>query len=321
MPEILVTENIIGSEMDALRRRFDVAFDPELWKQPEKLSSMVADSRALIVRNQTRVTRELIEAGAGLQVIGRAGVGLDNIDLPAASDRGVVVVFTPEQNANSVAELTLGLIFALARKIAAADFDTKRGGWDRQQFTGIELLGKTLGLVGFGRIGACTAMKARALGMEILAYDPLIDSESLKAMELRARLTSLEEVLRESDFVSCHLPETKDTIKLIGYEQFGLMKPRAFFINTSRGGVVDEQGLIRALSERKIAGAALDVREQEPPSPDQLAKMGDVILTPHIGAFTIEAQERVVSAICRDVAAVLRGEAAKNYANFSMPKK
>ncbi len=321
MSDILVTENIIGAEMDTLRQRFDVAFDPDLWKQPEKLGVIIPQFRALIVRNQTQVTRELIEAGTRLQIIGRAGVGMDNVDLQAASDHGIVVAFTPEQNANSVAELTIGLILALARKIPTADSDTKRGGWDRQKFTGIELLGKTLGLVGFGRIGVGTAMKARALGMDLIAYDPFVDPESLKAMELRARVTSLEEVLRESDFVSCHLPETKDTIKLFSYEKFCLMKPGAFFINTSRGGVVDEQGLIRALEEKKIVGAALDVREQEPPAQSPLAEMNNVILTPHVGAFTREAQHRVVAAVCRDVAAVLSGGAAKNFANFSMPRK
>jgi D-3-phosphoglycerate dehydrogenase len=320
MPDILITENISGEEMDELRRNFDAVFAPELWKNQERLLETIPDFRALIVRNQTQVTSELIDAARKLEVIGRAGVGLDNVDLQAATDRGVVVAFTPEQNSNSVAELALGLILALARMIPAADRDTKQGGWKRQQFTGVEVLGKTLGVVGFGRIGVCTAAKARALGMEIVAYDPFVDADSLKAMELRARLTSLDQALREADFVSCHLPATKETEGLFDYDRFCSMKPGAFFINTSRGEVVDEDGLIRALQEKKIAGAALDVRRKEPPGQSPLAAMDNVIFTPHIAAFTLEAQRRVVAAVCRDVASVLSGGAAKNFANISRPR-
>jgi D-3-phosphoglycerate dehydrogenase len=245
---------------------------------------------------------------------------LDNVDLPAATEHGIVVAFTPEQNANSVAELTIGLLLALARKIPAADRDTKAGGWKRQQFTGSEILGKTLGLVGFGRIGASTANKARALGMDIIAYDPFVDSESLKAMEVRAEMTSLEAVLQRADFVSCHLPATKHTMNFFDDAKFVLMKPSAYFVNTSRGEVVDEDALLRALQTNQIAGAALDVRAVEPPEVSPLANFDNVILLPHIGAFTKEGQTRVVTAVCKDVVAVLNGEAAKNFANFSKPK-
>lgn len=320
MPDVLITENILGVEMDALRAKFDCTFAPDLWQQPEALRSIIGNYQALIVRNQTQVTRDLIAAGTNLQIIGRAGVGLDNVDLPAATDHGIVVAFTPEQNANSVAELTLGLMLALARKIPAADRDTKQGGWKRQQFTGLEILGKTLGLVGFGRIGASTANKARALGMDIIAYDPFVDAESLKAMEVRARMTSLEDVLQQADFISCHLPATKSTLNLFDESKFALMKPSAYFINTSRGEVVNEEALLRALQANKIAGAALDVRAQEPPEPSPLAERDNVILLPHIGAFTQEGQTRVVTAVCKDVAAVLNGAAAKNFANFGKPK-
>ena len=320
MPDVLITENILGAEMDALRNTFDCTFAPDLWKQPDELHAMIGTYKALIVRNQTQVTPELIAAGTNLQVIGRAGVGLDNVDLQAATEQGIVVAFTPEQNANSVAELTIGLMLALARKIPAADRDTKAGGWKRQQFTGSEILGKTLGLVGFGRIGASTANKARALGMDIIAYDPFVDAESLKAMELRAEMTSIEAVLQRADFVSCHLPATKSTMNFFDEDKFALMKPTAYFINTSRGEVVNETALLRALQEQKIAGAALDVRAQEPPAASPLAELDNVILLPHIGAFTTEGQARVVTAVCRDVAAVLNGGAAKNFANFSQPK-
>ncbi|HEX4946117.1 MAG TPA: hydroxyacid dehydrogenase [Blastocatellia bacterium] len=319
MPDVLITENIIGAEMNTLRANFDCTFEPNLWQQPEVLHAMIGDYKALIVRNQTQVTRELMAAGTNLQIIGRAGVGLDNVDLQAATEHGIVVAFTPEQNANSVAELTIGLMLALARKIPAADRDTKAGGWKRQQFTGIEILGKTLGLVGFGRIGASTANKARALGMDIIAYDPFVDAESLKAMEVRAEMMGLEAVLQRADFVSCHLPATKSTMNFFDDAKFARMKPSAYFINTSRGEVVNEDDLLRALQAGKIAGAALDVRAQEPPAPSPLAKLDNVILLPHIGAFTTEGQMRVVNAVCKDVAAVLKGGTAKNFANFSKP--
>lgn len=320
MPDVLITENILGAEMDTLRQTFDCTFAPDLWKQPETLHTLIGNYKALIVRNQTQVTRELIAAGTNLQVIGRAGVGLDNVDLQAATEQGIVVAFTPEQNANSVAELTIGLMLALARKIPAADRDTKAGGWKRQQFTGIEILGKTLGLVGFGRIGASTANKARALGMDIIAYDPFVDAESLKAMELRAEMTSIEAVLQRADFVSCHLPATKNTMNFFDETKFALMKPNAYFINTSRGEVVNESALLCALQEKKIAGAALDVRTQEPPEASPLTALDNVILLPHVGAFTNEGQARVVTAVCRDVAAILNGSTAKNFANFGQPK-
>ncbi len=320
MPDVLISENIPGEEMDKLIASCDAVFAPDLWKEPNKLLAMIGDFRALIVRNQTQVTRELLAAATKLEIVGRAGVGLDNVDVAAANQQGIVVAFTPEQNTNSVAELAIGLMLGLARMIPAGDADTKAGGWKRQKFTGIEIQGKTLGLIGLGRIGASTAAKARALGMDIIAFDPFVDSDSLKAMDLRARMLTLDEVLGQSDFVSCHLPATAETARLFNYDKFCLMKPGAFFINTSRGEVVDEDGLLQALQEQKLAGAALDVRAKEPPAPSPLAEMENVILMPHIGAFTHEGQRRVVSAVCRDVMAVLQGGAAKYFVNFSKPK-
>ncbi len=321
MPDVLITENIIGEEMDKLRQRFDCVFEPNLWKEPDKLLAMIPNFRALIARNQTQIRRDLIEAGTRLEVIARAGVGMDNVDLDAATRAGIVVSWTPEQNSNSVAELVIGLMIALARMIPEADADTKRGGWNRQRFMGVELLGKTLGIVGLGRIGSLTAAKARALGMEIIAYDPYVDPESLRAMEVRARLTSLDEVLSTSDFVSLHVPETQETREMFGDEQFGRMKPGAYFINAARGGVVDEGALLRALQQKRIAGATLDVRQQEPAVPSAFDEMTNVILLPHIGAQTEEAQRRVVTTVCRDVTAILNGGEAKHFANFSKPKR
>lgn len=321
MPEVLITENITGEEMDKLRQRFESVFEPELWRQPDKLLAMIPNFRALIARNQTQITRDLIEAGTRLEVIARAGVGMDNVDLEAASRAGIVVAWTPEQNSNSVAELVIGLMIGLARMIPEADVDTKQGGWNRWRFIGIELLGKTLGIVGLGRIGSLTAAKARALGMEIVAYDPYVDPESLRAMEVRARLTSFDEVLSQADFISLHVPETDETRGMFGDEQFRQMKPGAYFINAARGGVVKEESLLRALQEKRIAGAALDVRQHEPGVPSAFDEMTNVILLPHVGAQTKEAQRRVVTAVARDVTAILTGGEAKHFANFSKPKR
>jgi D-3-phosphoglycerate dehydrogenase / 2-oxoglutarate reductase len=321
MPDVLITENIIGAAMDELLASCDAVFAPELWKEPDKLLALIPEFKALIARNQTLITRELLTAGTQLQVVGRAGVGMDNVDLAAADELGIVVAWTPEQNTNTVAELTIGLLLALARMIPEADRDTKAGGWRRQRFMGCEISGKTLGIIGYGRIGSCTALKARALGMEILAYDPYVDPASLRAVEARARLTSFEEVLGRADFLSLHLPENEETRGMFGDAQFAQMKPGAYFLNLARGGVVQEAALLRALQAQRLAGAALDVRQQEPAVPSAFDELSNVILLPHIGAQTHEAQHRVVTAICRDVLAVLRGAAARNFINFARPRR
>jgi D-3-phosphoglycerate dehydrogenase len=319
MHKVLVTENVVGEEMEALKGAFEVSFDPQLWRSPDKLRAAVANVHAIIVRNQTKVDRELIAAAKRLWVIGRAGVGLDNVDVKAASDAGIVVAFTPEQNAISVAELALGLMLSLARMIAAADASTKAGKWERQAFTGTELFGKTLGLVGLGRIGFLVATRARAFGMKILAHDAFVSPDSVLVAESGATLVSIDELLERSDVVSVHVPRTPQTERFLGAAAFAQMKPSALFINTSRGEVVDEPALITALRQKRIAGAALDVRTAEPPTAGELETMPNVILTPHIAAFTVEGQKRVVTSICRDVTAVLRGEPARNYVNFARP--
>jgi len=319
--EILITENIGGRWVEELKARFAVVVEPELWKSPEKIKALLPEVRALIVRNQTRVNADLLLTARKLEVVGRAGAGLDNIDLPAATAKGVVVVSTPDQNSISVAELTLGMMLALARKIPQANQSTHGGGWERQKFMGTELYGKNFGVVGLGRIGFLTATRARAFGMNILAHDTYVSPDAVSVAETRAQLMDLKSLLAQSDFVSCHMPLTSETKHFFNYERFCAMKPTAFFLNLARGEVVDESGLIRALQEKKLAGAGLDVREQEPPAASALAGMENVILTPHIAAFTREAQERVVAAVCQDVTAVLNGGAAKNFVNFPKPKQ
>jgi D-3-phosphoglycerate dehydrogenase / 2-oxoglutarate reductase len=319
--DVLVSEAVAGREMDALRSAFDITYEPQLFKSQQRLLEMLPEYRALIVRNQTRVNAELIAAGRKLAVIARAGVGLDNVDATSASEAGFVVTYAPEQNSISVAELALGMMLSLARMIPAADRSTKAGGWDRKRFTGTELYGKTLGVVGLGRIGFLTAMRARAFGMDIVVHDTQVNPDAFTVAETRARLVSLPALLAESDFVSCHVPETPATVAMFNDEGFALMKPTAYFINTSRGRVVDEDALARALRDRRIAGAGLDVRAKEPPGAGPFDTMENVILMPHVAAFTEEGQDRVVTCVCRDVAAVLRGEGAKNFFNFPTPRR
>lgn len=321
MMDVLISELMTGPAIADLAAKFSVVNRPELWRSASDLKRDVANCRALIVRNQTRVTADLLQAAPGLLVIGRAGAGLDNIDLAAATAAGVVVVSTPDQNALSVAELTIGLMLALARQIPAADRDTRAGGWNRQRFVGMEVHGKALGVVGLGRIGFMTARRARALGLRILAHDDFINPDATSVAETEAELVSLDELLSRADFVSCHVPLTPQTRRLFDYERFSRMKPSAYFLNLSRGEVVDEAGLARALQEKRLAGAALDVRETEPPAASALSAMENVILTPHIAAFTREGQARVMTALCADVARVLQGEPARNFANFPVPRQ
>jgi D-3-phosphoglycerate dehydrogenase len=318
--DILITENVGGRWIDELKKKFAIKVEPDLWKSPDKIKALLPECRALIVRNQTRVNADLLSAANNLQVIGRAGAGLDNIELPAATAKGIVVVSTPDQNSISVAELTLAMMLALARKLPAANQHAHGGGWERQRFVGTELYGKNFGVVGLGRIGFLTATRACALGMNILSHDNYISPDAVAVAETRATLLGLDELLAQSDFVSCHTPLTPETKHFFNYERFCRMKSSAFFLNLARGEVVDETGLIRALQEKKIAGAGLDVREKEPPAASALAGMENVILTPHIAAFTREAQDRVMAAVCQDVTAVLEGRAPKNFANFPKPK-
>ena len=319
-PKIIISESITGAPVEGLKAEFQVVADPELWRSPDGLRAALADAEGWLVRNQTKVTAGMIAAAPRLKVIGRAGVGLDNVDVAAATAAGVVVAWTPDQNSISVAELALGMMLALARRIPAADRHAKGGGWQRNQFVGTELWGKTLGVVGLGRIGFLTALRARALGMDVVASDKYVSPDAAPVAETRAELVELDELLARADFVSCHAPLTNETRRLFGYERFCRMKPTAFFLNLARGEVVDEAGLARALAEGRIAGAGLDVREQEPPGPGPLAAMDNVILTPHIAAFTREGQARVTAAVCGDLAAVLRGGAARNSVNFARPR-
>ena len=319
--KILITENIIGPGIDGLREKYDCRWDKDLWQKPEEILGIADRFEAIIVRNQTKVTADLLKAAARCQVIGRAGVGVDNVDVKAASELGIVVAFTPEENAISVAEEVLGMMLCLAKRFVGADASVKAGKWDRMAFLGVELFGKTLGIIGLGKIGARVAMRARAFGMRIIAYDPYLTRHHIHVTESQAELVDLETLLRTSDFITIHLPLTAETRHLIDKDRLSRMKPTAYLINTSRGPIVDEADLYEALDRKVIAGAALDVREEEPPKASPLNGLENILLTPHVAAFTVEAQDKVQESLSEDVDRVLTGKPALRFANFARPKR
>ncbi len=258
---------------------------------PEELEQVIAAYDAMVVRSRTKVRQPLIDKATNLKVIIRGGVGLDNIDADYARQKGIKVLNTPRANSAAVAELVLGLMFTLARHITVADATMKAGRWEKKALEGIELAGKTLGLIGFGRIGQILAQKAVALGMQVLAYDPYV---TIAGTGVRA--ATVDEILKEADFISLHVPVTPETKNMIGAAQLALMKPSAYLINAARGGVVDEAALYEALVNKQIAGAALDVFTEEPPKSEALLKLialPNVVATPHLGASTAEALARV----------------------------
>jgi D-3-phosphoglycerate dehydrogenase len=319
-PELLISEAVIDPAVDELAARYRVAYEPELWQDRPALLARLPGVRAVMVRNMTAVDRPFLDAAPELRVIGRIGVGLDNLDLPAISERGIVVCYPPEENAVSVAEHVFALLLSFARRIPAAYEAACQGRWDRYSFVGFELAGKTMSILGLGRIGFRVATRARAFGMRVIAYDPYLVPQHPFVTESGTELASLEEVLRQADVVSCHLPLTGETRGLLNAERLRWMKPSALVINTSRGAVVNEADLYVALRDGVIGGAALDVREQEPPGDSPLVSLPNVLLTPHIAGWTNEALHRVISTVAQDVDRVLSGQAALNYVNFPIPR-
>jgi D-3-phosphoglycerate dehydrogenase len=318
---ILVTENIVGPGVEGLKAKYEMEWDKDLWRKPDELLRMVANYDAIVVRNQTKVTADLLYGAKRCIVVGRAGVGVDNIDVKAASDLGIVVAYTPEENAISVAEQVMGLMLCLARRFPAADASVKRGEWKRMEFMGVELFGKTLGVIGLGRIGARVALRAAAFGMRIIGYDPYLTNNHFAVTETHAELVNMDTVLKQSDFITIHVPSTPETRHMINQDTLAKMKPTAYLINTSRGSAVNEEALYQALAKNKLAGAALDVREEEPPKESPLHELDNILLTPHVAAFTREAQDRVVESLAEDVNRVLSGKPALRFANFPFPRR
>ncbi|MBM3136885.1 MAG: hydroxyacid dehydrogenase [Chloroflexi bacterium] len=272
----------------------------------EDLKKELKDCDAVIVRSRTKMTRELIESGSRLKVIGRAGVGVDNIDLDAAKEKGVVVVNAPSATTESVAELTLGLIFALAREIPRADASMKRGEWVKKEFMGTELYGKTLGIIGFGRIGSTVGQMAASIGMRINACCDFTIPETIRI--IGGELLMMDEIIERSDFIAVHTPLTEKTHGLINADMIARMKDGVYLLCTARGGIIDEGALLAALNSGKVAGAALDVFEKEPPENMELIRHPRVIASPHIAGQTSEAQRRASVDISREVLAALKSE-------------
>lgn len=272
----------------------------------EELFNTIKGYDALIVRSRTKVTPAVFEAGERLKVVGRAGVGVDNIDLEAARAHGVIVVNSPEATTLAVAELTIGLMLALAREISRADAGMKKGEWLKQELSGSELHGKTLGILGVGRIGAEVAKHASVFGMTVLGYDSPDAVDKIK--NRGAEPVSLDDLYGRSDFISIHLPLTDDTRSMVGEQALGRMKPGVRIVSVARGGIIDESALLEALKSGRVAGAALDVFDSEPPGASELVRHPNVIATPHMGAQTAEAQSRAAEDIANEVLAALQGE-------------
>ncbi|MDI3256196.1 MAG: phosphoglycerate dehydrogenase [Kyrpidia sp.] len=318
MFKILVSDPISEEGLKQLMEAPDVQVDIRPGLPPEELRQIIDEYDALLVRSQTKVTAGLLEGARRLKAIGRAGVGVDNIDVEAATRRGIIVVNAPDGNTISTAEHTFAMLMSLARNIPQAHISIKSGKWDRKSFVGVELRGKTLGILGLGRIGTEVAKRAGAFGMTVLAYDPFLTAE--RADKLGIESVSVEEVCRRSDFITVHTPLTKETRHLIGAAQFALMKPGVRILNCARGGIIDERALFAAIENGTVAGAALDVFEEEPPKENPLLASDRVIATPHLGASTVEAQINVAIDVGEEILNILRDRPFKNAVNLpSLP--
>src|SRR2546428_7788099 len=309
---ILVCGPIAEDGVEALKRS-GADVDVRTGVSPVELRKSVDGYDALVVRSETKVTREIIEASSTLQVVGRAGIGVDNIDLDAATERGVVVVNAPTGNIISAAEHAIALMLCLSRHIPEANASLRAGKWERGRFMGLEVRGKTLGIVGLGQVGSEVARRARGLEMRVVAHDPFVPEE--RARVLGVDLLSMKQLLKEADFVTIHTTLSQGTKKLLGEAELRAMKASARIINTARGGIVDEIALKKALDEGVIAGAALDVFETEPLTSHPLFDSDKVVVTPHLGASTAEAQERVAVDVAEQILAVLNGQPARYAVN------
>ena len=309
---VLVSDNLSEEGIIKLREFADVDVLLDLSK--DELKARIADYDALVVRSGTKATKEIIEAGTRLKVIGRAGVGVDNIDVETATERGILVVNAPSANTISAAEHTIGMLLSISRNIPAANGSMKSGKWERKKYMGVEVNGKVLGVIGLGRVGYEVSKMAKGLGMRIVAYDPFISQD--KARELGIALSSFTDVISVADFITMHTPLVKDTHHLIGKEAFAQMKEGVRVINCARGGILDEAALAAAIRSGKVAGAALDVFENEPPETSELLELGEVIMTPHLGASTKEAQKAAAVTVAEEVITALKNEPVRNALNM-----
>jgi D-3-phosphoglycerate dehydrogenase len=314
--KVLITEKLADPGVELLKEEFEV--DVLIGLSPEELLEQIGDYDGLIIRSATKVTAEVIERAERLKAVGRAGIGVDNIDIEAATKRGVLVANAPESNTIAAAEHTLGLMLAAARRIPAADSSLREGEWKRSAFKGVEVSEKTLGLVGLGHVGAIVARGATGMGMRVLAYDPYVSEDRMRSMNVE-RTESLDEVFESSDFISLHVPRTPQTAGMVDAGALEKMKPSAYLINVARGGIVDETALYNALKEGAIAGAALDVFAEEPTTDSPLFSLPNVVVTPHLGASTAEAQDRAGVTAAEQVAIALRGAVPMHAINAPVP--
>jgi D-3-phosphoglycerate dehydrogenase / 2-oxoglutarate reductase len=312
-PVVLLAEELSPATIEALGPDFEIRRTDGADRS--QLLPAIADVDAILVRSATQVDAEAIAAAKNLKVIARAGVGLDNVDIKAATQAGVMVVNAPTSNIVSAAELTVGHILSLARHIPAANAALKNGEWKRSRYTGTELYEKKIGIIGLGRIGALIASRLQAFETEILAYDPYVTSA--RAAQLGVRLVSLDELLEESDFISIHMPKTPETVGMIGDAAFDKMKDTAYVVNVARGGLIDEDSLYRALKDKKIAGAAIDVFAKEPSTDLPFFALENVVVTPHLGASTEEAQEKAGISVAKSVRLALAGELVPDAVNVA----
>ncbi|MDI6889219.1 MAG: phosphoglycerate dehydrogenase [Methanocellales archaeon] len=310
--KVLITDPISEEGVKKLKKRATVDVATDL--SENELVEQIKDYDALIVRSGTQVTRKVINAATKLKVIGRAGVGVDNIDVDAATEKGIIVINAPEGNTISAAEHTIAMMLALSRNIPQADISLKSGKWNRSKFMGVEVHNKVLGVIGLGRVGTEVAKRAQGLGMQVLACDPFISTE--RAEELGVQLTDMSEILKKSDYITIHTPLNKDTRHLISDEQLKKMKDGVRIINCARGGIIDEKALVKAIESGKVAGTALDVFENEPLKDSPLLHLNNVIVTPHLGASTREAQVNVAVTAAEGVLDALKGGPVRNAVNM-----
>ena len=312
--KVLVADPLGKNGMAILRKEKMLQVEERTGLKPEELRKIIPDYEAVIIRSGTRLTRDILEAATKLRVIGRAGVGVDNVDLETATKRGIIVMNTPEGNTISTAEHTFSMLLALARNIPQAAGSVKAGEWKRHDFLGAELNQKVLGVVGFGRIGREVARRAAVFGMRVVVFDPFISQESVK--EHPVEFMDLKSLLKIADFITVHTPLTPETQHLLNQETLNLCKKGVKIINCARGGIVEEKALLEAIRSGKVSGAALDVFEKEPPGDNPLLKLPQVISTPHLGAATHEAQENVAEEVARQVVDALNDRAIKNAVNL-----
>ncbi|NNN20055.1 MAG: phosphoglycerate dehydrogenase [Acidimicrobiaceae bacterium] len=305
MARILVTEEIAESGLDQLRNAGHTV-EVALNLTPEQLIEAIPGANALIIRSATKVIPAVLDAATDLIVVGRAGIGLDNVDVTYATKKGVMVVNAPQSNILSAAEQAMALLLAQARNVPQAHAALVNGKWERSKWEGVELYGKTLGIIGLGRVGALVAQRALAFGMRLIAYDPFVAKE--RARQMGVEILSLEEVVAQSDFISIHLPKSKETTGLIGTDMLSKAKPGLRIINTARGGIVDEKALYEAITSGKVQGAGLDVFDSEPCTDSPLFTLPSVVVTPHLGASTFEAQDKAGVQIAEQVQLALAGE-------------